>query len=54
MSLFNQIVLGLLLMVTLIIVGLMARIYSRTPKEDKIDQKRNESTDIEPEKTEGE
>ncbi|MFW6109743.1 MAG: hypothetical protein ACOC6N_04765 [archaeon] len=54
MSLFNQIVLGLLLMVTLIIVGLMVRIYSRKPEEDKIAQKRNESTGIEPEKTEGE
>ena len=30
MSLFNQVVLGVLLMVTLIIVALMVRVYSRT------------------------
>ena len=30
MSLFNQVVLGVLLMVTLIVVALMVRVYSRT------------------------
>ncbi|MBD3173318.1 hypothetical protein GF326_12710 [Candidatus Bathyarchaeota archaeon] len=54
MSLVDQLLLGLLLMVSLTIVGLMARLYSRTPKKDKIDQKNNESTSIEHEKTEGE
>ncbi len=30
MSLLNQVILGLLLMVTLILVGLMVRVYSHT------------------------
>jgi hypothetical protein len=38
MSVLNQIILGVLLMVTLVVVALMVRVYSRTESSNKVDK----------------